>query len=73
MVLDDSKEANRKFYFLHIEMKETQEQIGSIGYTVIDNTPLGKIVNAGYLIYPKFLGKGYTTKALKSHAEMLIN
>ena len=53
MVLDDSKEANRKFYFLHIETKETQEQIGSIGYTVIDNTPLGKIVNAGYLIYPK--------------------
>ena len=65
MVLRDSKEAGRKFYFFHIEMKETHEQIGSVGYTVVDNTPLGKIVHAGYFIYPKFWGKGYTTEAFR--------
>ena len=38
MVLHDRKESGRKFYFFHIEMKETHEQIGSVGYTVVDNT-----------------------------------
>lgn len=65
MVLRDSKESSRRFYFFHIEIKETHEQVGSVGYTVVDNTPLGKIVHAGYFIYPKFWGKGYTTEAFK--------
>jgi len=65
MVLKDTHETDRKFYFFHIERKDTQEQIGSIGYTVTENTPEGKIVNAGYFIYPKFWGKGYTTEAFE--------
>lgn len=64
-VLDDMKKFERKFYFMHIELKESHEQLGSIGYTVIDDTPMGKIVGAGYFIYPKFWGKGYTTEAFK--------
>lgn len=65
MVLDDMEKANRKFYFMHIELKDSHEQLGSIGYTVINDTPIGKIVDAGYFIYPKFWGKGYTTEAFK--------
>lgn len=64
-VLDDMKKPDRKFYFMHIELKNSHEQLGSIGYTVTDDTPMGKIVGAGYFIYPKFWGKGYTTEAFK--------
>lgn len=65
MVLEDMKKSDRKFYFLHIELKDTHEQVGSVGYTVTSDTPIGKMVGAGYFIYPKFWGKGYTTEAFK--------
>lgn len=63
MVLDDMTKSDRKFFFLHMELKDTHEQLGSVGYTVMDNTPMGKMVGAGYFIYPKFWGQGYTTEA----------
>lgn len=62
-VLDDQKKLNRKYYFLHIENKATHQQIGSVGYTVTNTTPVGKLIDAGYFIYPEFWGKGYTTEA----------
>lgn len=65
MVLDDMERPDRKFYFMHIERKDLHEQIGSAGYTVIDDTPVGKFVHAGYFIYSEFWGKGYTTEAFK--------
>lgn len=63
-VLDDMAKPDRKFYFMHMELKDSHEQVGSIGYTVTDEPPVGKIVHAGYFTYPKFWGKGYTTEAL---------
>lgn len=63
--LIDLKSENRKFYFLHIELKSSHEQIGSIGYTVTDNTPLGKLVHVGYFTYPRYWNNGYVTEALK--------
>lgn len=65
MVLNDMKKSDREFYFLHIELKDLHEQVGSVGYTVINDTPVGKLVHVGYFIYPKFWGNGYTTEALK--------
>ncbi len=73
MVLDDMKKPDRKFYFLHIECKESHEQLGSVGYTVTDDTPVGKIVGAGYFIYPRFWGKGYTTEAFKRVIEFAFS
>lgn len=64
-VLCDRKEPDREFYFLHMEEKETGEQIGSIGYNVVDRTPVGKLVHVGYFTYPRFWGRGYTTEALR--------
>lgn len=64
-VLDDMLKSDRRFYFLHTELKDSHEQVGSVGYTVVDDTPVGKIVGAGYFIYPKFWGKGYTTEAFR--------
>jgi len=65
IVLEDMLKDDRKFYFLHMELKDSHEQVGSIGYTVTNDTPVGKMVHAGYFTYPKFWGKGYTTEALK--------
>lgn len=65
MVLNDMRKPDRKFYFLHMELKDSHEQVGSIGYTVADVTPVGKMVGAGYFTYPKFWGKGYITEAFK--------
>ena len=55
-VLADMQKSDRQFYFLHMELKDTHEQVGSIGYTVLDDTPVGKIVHLGYFTYPKFWG-----------------
>lgn len=63
-VLSDMNSVQRHFYFLHMELKDTHEQVGSIGYTVVDETPIGKIVHLGYFTYPKFWGNGYTSEAL---------
>lgn len=68
-VLEDMAREERKFYFLHMELKDNHDQVGSIGYTVTDNTPAGKLVHMGYFTYPKFWGKGYTTEALKKVIE----
>lgn len=63
-VLADMASADRRFYFLHMELKRNHEQVGSIGYTVEANTPVGKLVHLGYFTYPAFWGRGYTTEAL---------
>ena len=72
-VISDMSSPNRKFYFLHIELKDSHEQVGSIGYTVLDDTPVGKIVHLGYFSYPKFWGKGYMSEALKKILEFAFS
>ena len=64
-VLEDLESGSRKFYFFHVELKESHRQVGSVGYTVTDKTPVGKLVGAGYFIYPEFWNKGYTTEAFE--------
>jgi ribosomal-protein-alanine N-acetyltransferase len=39
--------------------------MGSIGYTISDTTPFGKIVHLGYMLLPEFHGQGYMTEAVK--------
>lgn len=64
-VLHDIASPDRKQYFLHMELTATGEQVGSIGYTVVGDTPVGKLAHMGYFTYPRFWGRGYTTEALK--------
>lgn len=64
-VLRDQKSESRKFYFFHMELRGTHEQVGSVGYTVTDDTPVGKLVWVGYFTYPRFWNHGYVTEALK--------
>ena len=64
-VLADAASPDRKFCFLHMETRDTHEQVGSIGYTVRETGPLGKLVDAGWFTYPKFWNRGYTSEALR--------
>ncbi len=68
-VLEDQKKLDRKYYFLHMELKKTHEQVGSIGYTVIDDTPVGKIVHLGYFTFQQYWGNGYVSEALEKLLE----
>ena len=51
-------------YFCMIE-KQTGEFVGSVGYTITDETPLGRIGHMGFFILPRFQGKGYTAEGAK--------
>lgn len=68
-VLKDQRSLSRQFYFLHMELKDTHQQVGSIGYTVTADTPEGKLVHLGYFTWPHCWGKGYTSEALKKVME----
>jgi len=72
-LIDDQKSKERKYYCFRIENKETNEFIGSIGYTVLDNTPYGKLVHLGYFIKEIYWNKGYTTEALKRTIDFSFN
>lgn len=64
-LLQDQKSKDRRYYFLHIELKDSHEQVGTVGYTVHDNTPVGKLVDAGYFVFPQFWNQGYVTEAFQ--------
>ena len=61
----DVQNPDRTKYFLVIESKETGAFIGSVGYTVEQFTPVGKLVGAGYFILPEHHGHGYVTEAFQ--------
>jgi ribosomal-protein-alanine N-acetyltransferase len=63
--VNDIKSKDRKFYFFVIENKVSNEFIGEIGYTVMNNTLYEKLVDLGYFIKEKCWNKGYVTEALK--------
>lgn len=62
--ISDISNKNRGKYFFAIEIAETGKFVGTIGYTVLHDTPIGKIVHAGYFILPEYNNNGYTTEAL---------
>jgi len=63
--IKESKNPNRTKYFFTIVNKTTGTFIGTIGYTVMQTTPAGKIVGAGYFILPEYHRQGIMTEALR--------
>jgi len=59
----EANSACRTKYFFTIEHRETKQYIGTVGYAVVQTTPVGKVVDAGYAILPEYRGQGYTTEA----------
>ncbi|MDL2293969.1 GNAT family N-acetyltransferase [Ruminococcaceae bacterium OttesenSCG-928-D13] len=57
-------EAPREKVFLAMELAEGGAYLGSVGYTVIDSPPPGKVVHAGYFMLPEHHGKGYMPEAV---------
>jgi ribosomal-protein-alanine N-acetyltransferase len=68
-VINDQESNNRKFFHLIVETKSNNEFIGSIGYTLLEDTPFGKLVHMGYFILEKYWNKGYTKEAVKKLVE----
>jgi len=64
--VSEAKSATRSKYFLTIELKETSAFVGSIGYTVTQETPAGKFAQIGYFILENYHNYGYVTEALKA-------
>ncbi len=63
--ITEAQNPNRTKYFFAIEHGFTGTFIGTIGYTVTQITPVGKVVEAGYFILPEYHGQGILTEALQ--------
>lgn len=63
--IEEAGNPHRTKYFFAVELIETGAFIGSIGYTVEEITPVGKIAHAGYFFLPEYQGKGYTTETFR--------
>ena len=60
---------NSDGHYFAICEKGKDDFIGSIGYTIVEQTPLGKIVHLGYMLLPDYHGRGYITEATKEIIE----
>jgi len=56
---------NADGHYFCICNKETGNYMGSVGYTIVESTPLGKIVHLGYMLLPDYHGRGYIPEAVK--------
>jgi len=72
-VINDQGSSERKLYHFVIEIKNINEFIGGIGYTVSDSTPCGKLVHMGYFLLKEYWNKGYATEALKRVIDFAFN
>jgi len=61
--------ANEDGHYFCICEKGADRFIGSIGYTIKETTPLGKIVHMGYMMMRSYHGRGYMTEATKKVIE----
>ena len=60
---------NSDGHYFCITEKPSDSFIGSIGYTITDTTPFGKIVHMGYMMLPNYHGRGYMTEVAKKMIE----
>ncbi|MHB8127372.1 MAG: GNAT family N-acetyltransferase [Mobilitalea sp.] len=63
--IDEIAKISRTKYFFRIELKNTKEHIGEIGYTVTEITPIGKLVSLGYFTHSTYWNNGYVSEAVK--------
>jgi len=61
--------ANSDGHYFCICEKPNDRFIGSVGYTIVETTPLGKIVHMGCMLMPEYHKKGYAAEATKKVIE----
>ncbi|MCL2299337.1 MAG: GNAT family N-acetyltransferase [Firmicutes bacterium] len=65
-VLNEIDKAGRQNYYLCVRGRKDDSYIGEIGYSTIENTPLGKLVGVGYFLLPAYWANGYATEAFQA-------
>jgi [ribosomal protein S5]-alanine N-acetyltransferase len=73
VAMNEAKLRSREKYFFAIINKESNEYVGDIGFTIIIDSPYGKVVNLGYFSMPKFWGKGIITEAAEAVIDFAFN
>ncbi|MDC7242726.1 MAG: GNAT family protein [Sphaerochaetaceae bacterium] len=72
-IIDDSKNENRKMYYLGIFLKNNT-YVGEIGYSVASEDLSGKKrVDLGYFIKEDFWNKGITSEAVRAVVDFAFN
>jgi ribosomal-protein-alanine N-acetyltransferase len=66
--IEQSRLEKRTCYFFAVVEKNTNDHIGSVGFTILDNESGGN-AELGYFIHKQFWGKGFTTEAVKAVIE----
>ena len=54
-----------KGYRFCLALKSNNQMIGGIGYTIMAEPPVGKVVEIGWFVSPEHQNKGYVTEAAK--------
>jgi len=67
--VENAKSSNRTHYYYVIELQETREFIGSIGYAFVEETNInginGSVHELEYYLLEEHWNKGYMTEALR--------
>ncbi|RSK27542.1 N-acetyltransferase [Bacillus sp. HMF5848] len=63
--IDEANSEKRCKFFFAILDKSTEDYVGEIGLTVVNEDSVGKVMDLGYFIHEKYWGKGITTEAAK--------
>lgn len=61
--MESAKLCPRTHVFLAVEHRQSGAYMGSMGYTVTGESPVGLIAEAGYFFLPEFHSKGYAPEA----------
>lgn len=72
-LIKESQSENKTRSFFAIIMKETNEYIGEIGYTIIGDSLDGKVANLEYAISPIHWGNEFSVEAAKGIINYAFN
>lgn len=71
-LIEEEKLEDRRHYFCCIQLINTQECIGEIGFTIVDENN-EKVADIGYFTFPEYWGNGYVTEAMNAIINFAFN
>lgn len=73
VAIEEAKANDRSKYFFAIINNDTQDYIGEIGFTKINEYTYGNVMNLGYFIKQEYWGKGIVTEASRAVINYAFN